>query len=160
MARSKADPAETPSSPTVSESDDSDSEFSDVSAMNVDIAPLSDEFDYGDSYKGYETENEGNTFDTFRSGFTDDDFSSGEDEDEEMSEASVDLHDSRNIQALDLALTHVDDYDDGETVTSIDTGAELEGLTISPAIPETFGDILTEAVFQSRLRKERDDERS
>lgn len=75
------------------EMEDYDSELADVSAMNVDIASLSDEFHYGDYYEGYETEDEGNTFDTFRSGLIDDDFSSDEDEDEEMSEASEELHD-------------------------------------------------------------------
>jgi hypothetical protein len=138
------------------EMEDYDSELADVSAMNVDIALLSDEFHYGDFYKGHETEDEGNTFNTFRSGLTDDDFSSDEDEDEdeEMSEASEELHDSRNIQALDLAHTHVDD--DAETVTSIDTRAKLEGQTPSPAVPETLGDIQEQALLQSR----RDDERS
>jgi hypothetical protein len=140
------------------EMEDYDSELADISAMNVDIAPLSDEFHYGDYYKGYETEVEGNTFDTFRSGLIDDDFSSDEDEDEEMSEVSEELHDSRNIQALDLAHTHVDD--DAETVTAIDTRAELKGHTPSSAVPETLGDIQEEALLQSWLRKERDDERS
>jgi hypothetical protein len=158
MARSKVNSAKAPSSSTLSESDDDDSELVDVSATDDDITHFivsEPERHMGESFKGYETEDEGNTFDTFRSGLTDDDFS----DDEEMSEVSVELHDARNIQALDLALTHVDD-DDDETVTSIDSRAKLEGKTASPAVPETLGDTQELALLQSWLREERDDERS
>jgi hypothetical protein len=121
--------------------------------MDVDNTPLSDEFYCRNYYKVYETEDEGNTFDTFRSGLIDDDFSS----DEEMSESSEELHDSRNIQALDLAHTHVGD---DETITSIDAKAKIEGQPPLPAIPETLRDIQEIALLQGWLRKERDDERS
>jgi hypothetical protein len=120
------------------------SELADVSAMNVDIAPLSDEFHCGDYYKVYETEDERNTFEIFRSGLTDDDFSSSEDEDEKMSENSEELHDSRNFQALDLAHTHVND---DETVTSMDTRVELERQIPSSALLVILRDIQEEVLL-------------